>query len=130
MTTDRAVNILANGSGTISITLGRGNAVVAETIQVPKFDMTTQGLNLGESLQLKGSDTPSRIDAAIVSVNNARTSITSILPRMNAAIRSVGASADILSMAGTPIANTTEGQEVAAAIRRQLIGSAGMGLTF
>jgi len=129
LTTDRAVNLLANGSGTIAITLGRGNAAAAETIQVPKFDMTTQGLNLA-SLQLKGADTAARIDAAVASVDSARTGITSILPRMNAAIRSVGASADVLSAAGTPIADTVEGQEVADTIRRQLTGSMGMGMTF
>ena len=104
--------------------------MTAETIQVPRFDVTTQGLNLGASLQLKGADTAGRIDAAIVSVDNARTSITSILPRMNATIRALDASADMLSAAGTPIANTAEGQEVAETVRRQLTGSAGMGLTF
>lgn len=130
LTTAGAANLLATGPGTIAITLGRGNAVTAETIQVPRFDVTTQGLNLGASLQLKGADTAGRIDAAIVSVDNARTSITSILPRMNATIRALDASADMLSAAGTPIANTAEGQEVAETVRRQLTGSAGMGLTF
>jgi flagellin-like hook-associated protein FlgL len=130
LTTNGAVNLLANGSGTIAITLGHGNSVAARTIQAPKFDMTTQGLNLGSSLQLKGADTASRIDAAIVSVDNARGSITSILPRMNAAIRAVGSSADILSAAGTPITDVVDGQAVTETIRRQVTGSAGMSLTF
>ena len=130
LTTDRAVNLLANGSGTIAITLGHGNSLAAQTIQVPKFDMTTQGLNLGVSLQLKAADTASRIAAAIVSVDNARGSITSILPRMNAAIRAVGSATDVLSAVGTPITDIVEGQDVTETIRQHLIGSAGMGLTF
>ena len=130
LTTDRAANLLATGPGTIAVTLGHGSAVTDKTIQVPTFDMTIQGLNLGSSLQLKGSDTAGRIDAAIVSVDNARSDVASILVRMNATLRSVGASADMLSEAGTPITSTTEGQEVAETIRRQMTGSAGMGLTF
>jgi len=145
LTTDRAANLLAAGAGNITVTLGRGSASADQTIQVPTFDMTTQGLALGASLQLKGANTAtirsppkvfsgantaSQIDAAIVAVDNARGDITAVLPRMNAAIQATSSSSEILSDASAAITDIADAEAVADSVQRGLLGSTGMGLTF
>ena len=128
-TTDRGANLLAAGSGEITVTLGLGSASAAQTIQIPTFDVTTQGLVLGAALQLKDSDTSSKLAAAIVAVDDARVDLTATLPRMSAALDATGLTSGILSDAGEPVIDADDAEALAASLRLQLIESAGMGIS-
>jgi flagellin-like hook-associated protein FlgL len=111
-TTDRTVNLLTAGAGSITIAM-------EQAIQLPTFDVTSRGLGLGESLVLKASDTSGRIDTALAAVTTARQSIDAILPH-------IGAPPSV----SEPVTDTDAAEAIAAAIRLALIESSGMELIF
>jgi flagellin-like hook-associated protein FlgL len=128
MTTDRSANLLAAGAGSITITLGKGSGSESQTIDIPTFDMTTQGLVLGDSLELDGENTASLLSTAIATVDNAMEELTAVLPRMSAALRATTLSSEFLSNAAAPIIDLADADALAAGLRMQLIESAGIGL--
>ena len=111
-TTDRTVNLLTAGAGSITIAL-------EQAIQLPTFDVTASGLGLGESLVLKDPDTTERIDTALAIVTTARQAVTATLPHIGAKPRM-----------SEPVTDSDAAEAIAAAIRLALIESSGMELIF